>query len=232
MTTTTCESKSNVEIKTKTYEYKLLEDVHLTLPPPAGSTGETLYTHGRFKYFHYGCDGHSDVGWGCGYRTLQTAISWIINRRNGRSAMLNVPSIEEIQRLLVRIGDKPARFVGSRDWIGTMEEFFVIDALFDIPCKFAHVQQLNSEQVLKQIREYFVEYCGLIVMGGLNDTASKAIAGIHLSQTAGCSLLIVDPHFTGVPSSTQQLIDRGYVRWMHSSELEGSAYNLCFILEK
>lgn len=41
-----------------------------------------------------------------------------------------------------------------------------------------------------------------------------------------------DPHFVGVPSSKQQLIERGYVRWMHSSELEGSAYNLCFILEK
>lgn len=93
--------------------------------------------------------------------------------------------------MLVSIGDKPASFVGSRDWIGTMEEFYVIDAMFEIPCKFVHVQQLNSEQLFTQIRAYFEDYGGLIVMGGLSDMASKAIAGIHLSPLAGVSLLIV-----------------------------------------
>ncbi|XP_030559992.1 probable Ufm1-specific protease 1 [Drosophila novamexicana] len=236
--TTTCACESSVEqnktqlveIAAESYAYELLEDVHLALPPPDNRTGESFYTRGHFKYFHYGCDGHSDAGWGCGYRTLQTAISWIMNRRN--EAKRNVPSIREIQRMLVSIGDKPASFVGSRDWIGTMEEFYVIDAMFEIPCKFVHVQQLNSEQLFTQIRAYFEDYGGLIVMGGLSDMASKAIAGIHLSPLAGVSLLIVDPHFSGVPSSKQQLIDKGYVRWMHITEFEKSAYNLCFILQK
>ncbi|XP_064547857.1 probable Ufm1-specific protease 1 [Drosophila montana] len=235
---TTCECESSVkqnktqlvDIVAKTYAYELLKDVHLELPPPDTGPGESLYTRGHFKYFHYNCDGHSDAGWGCGYRTLQTAISWIINRRN--EAERNVPSIREIQRMLVSIGDKPSGFIGSRDWIGTMEEFYVIDALFEIPCKFVHAQRLNSAQLFTQIRAYFEDYGGFIAMGGLSDMASKAIAGIHLSPTAGVSLLIVDPHFSGVPSSKQQLIDKGYVRWMHITEFEKSAYNLCFILQK
>ena len=32
---------------------------------------------GHYEYWHYGCDGFDDRGWGCGYRTLQTICSWI-----------------------------------------------------------------------------------------------------------------------------------------------------------
>ncbi|EDW02488.1 probable Ufm1-specific protease 1 [Drosophila grimshawi] len=236
-TTTTCElaATQNQQLNkfvAKTYKYALLKNVHLTLHAPVHSPGETIYTRGKFNYFHYGCDGTLDTGWGCGYRTLQTAISWIINKRNQEMTQ-NVPSIEEIQRTLVEIGDKPSRFIGSRDWIGTLEEFYVIDAIFEnLPCRIVHVQQLNSQQIIEQIRKYFEEYCGFIAMGGMSDMASKGIAGIHLSQSDGVSLLIVDPHFSGVPSSKEQLIHKGYVRWMHISEFEESAYNLCFILQK
>ncbi|KAL7735959.1 hypothetical protein ACLKA6_002392 [Drosophila palustris] len=175
--------------------------MHLALPAPQG---DTLYTRGHFKYFHYGCDGTLDTGWGCGYRTLQTAISWIINRRpsSGNQA---VPSIREIQRMLVNIGDKLPPFIDSRDWIGTLEEFYVIDYMFELPCKIVHAQQLNSD---------------------------RGIAGINQSPASGVSLLIVDPHFSGVPSSKQQLIDEGYVRWRPISEFPESAYNLCFILQQ
>ena len=33
-----------------------------------------------YEYWHYLCDGFDDRGWGCGYRTLQTIASWIIER--------------------------------------------------------------------------------------------------------------------------------------------------------
>ena len=33
-----------------------------------------------YDYWHYVCDNFDDRGWGCGYRTLQTIASWIINR--------------------------------------------------------------------------------------------------------------------------------------------------------
>lgn len=271
--TTTCELESNqnkqklVSIVPKTYKYELYENVHLALPPPGDrEKGETHYTRGHFKYFHYGCDGHSDAGWGCGYRTLQTALSWIMNERRRATGSQaermsqHVPSIGEIQRMLVQIGDKSQKFIGSRDWIGTLEEFYVMDFLFEeLPCKILHAQQLNSEEVVGQIRSYFAEYAGFIAMGGLSDMASKAIAGIHVGrgQASGkqdVSVLIVvsqlikvqsrayaysnffflsqDPHYSGVPSSKQELIDKHYVRWMHISEFQNSAYNLCFILQK
>ena len=34
----------------------------------------------EYEYWHYLCDGFDDRGWGCGYRTLQTIASWIIER--------------------------------------------------------------------------------------------------------------------------------------------------------
>ena len=34
----------------------------------------------EYEYWHYLCDSFDDRGWGCGYRTLQTIASWIINR--------------------------------------------------------------------------------------------------------------------------------------------------------
>lgn len=60
-------------------DLKLLKNVHLNLPKP--NDGEiTLYetVQGNYEYWHYGCDGVDDRGWGCGYRTLQTIASWII----------------------------------------------------------------------------------------------------------------------------------------------------------
>ncbi|XP_022225631.2 probable Ufm1-specific protease 1 [Drosophila obscura] len=218
-----------LSISRKTYEYALHEDPHLSLAPPS-ENGETLLTRGRFRYFHYGCDGHQDAGWGCGYRTLQTAISWIINKRS--DADQHVPSIREIQNILISLGDKPASFEGSRGWIGTLEEFYVIDVLFQLPCKILHTKDFCSQEVLSQIRSYFVEYEGFIPMGGISDTASKGIAGWHRTQTGEVYLLIVDPHCSDVPSYKQQLIDQGFVRWMHTSEFQTSTYNLCLILQQ
>ncbi|XP_030376097.1 probable Ufm1-specific protease 1 [Scaptodrosophila lebanonensis] len=221
-----------VTIVAKTYNYHLHEDVHLALPPPA-TDGETLYTRGCFSYFHYGCDGTQDAGWGCGYRTLQSAISWIINKRgtaNGEPDHF-VPSIKEIQQMLVSIGDKSAPFVGSKEWIGTLEEFYVIDVMFELPCKILHSQQMGVDQLVEQIRKYFEEYGGFITMGGMSDTASKGIAGIHQGPR-GIFLLIVDPHYVGVPASKQQIINQGFVRWMHINEFQTSSYNLCLILQR
>lgn len=37
------------------------------------------------------------------------------------NAMINVPSIENIQQTLVSINDKPSDFLGSREWLGALE---------------------------------------------------------------------------------------------------------------
>merc|ERR550532_1746403 len=84
----------------------------------------------EYEYWHYLCDGFDDRGWGCGYRTLQTIASWIIERKgltsskhlNNDSSKTLVPSIPDIQRILVEdLKDKESGFAGSRDWIGSFE---------------------------------------------------------------------------------------------------------------
>ncbi|XP_016958673.1 probable Ufm1-specific protease 1 [Drosophila biarmipes] len=220
-------SPASLKIVPKSYEYPLLEDPHAILSPPTEG-GETLANRGGFTYFHYGCDGHQDAGWGCGYRTLQTAVSWIHRRRGCDD---HVPSIREIQEILVELGDKGPKFQGSRDWIGTLEEFYVIDVLHQVPCKILHATELSSPEILGQIRGYFEKYHGFIAMGGLSDTSSKAITGYHRSAEDRVFLQVVDPHFVGVPSSGQQLIDQGFVRWVPVDEFPASTYNLCLILQ-
>lgn len=63
-------------------------------------------------------------GWGCGYRTLQTIASWIIKNETLNKT---VPSIKEIQEILVSIEDKGPSFIGSRQWIGSFEVPLIIE---------------------------------------------------------------------------------------------------------
>ena len=68
---------------------------------PAKGRGEDVRTKpGKVTYWHYGCQGVDDRGWGCGYRTLQTIISWI--QHNSRTE-LTVPTIKKIQEILVEV---------------------------------------------------------------------------------------------------------------------------------
>ena len=55
---------------------------------------------GGYEYCHYLYDGTDDRGWGCGYRTLQTIISWIQHNIN---STVTVPSIRKIQETLVEV---------------------------------------------------------------------------------------------------------------------------------
>eukprot|EP00038_Savillea_parva_P000458 m.96261 g.96261 ORF g.96261 m.96261 type:complete len:342 (-) comp10152_c2_seq1:78-1103(-) len=61
-------------------------DVHATrpcLPSEFSQCEHSLHlVLGTCRYYHYGCDGIQDHGWGCGYRTLQTIVSWHHRRSN------------------------------------------------------------------------------------------------------------------------------------------------------
>ena len=59
-----------------------------------------MLVNGGYEYCHYLYDGTDDRGWGCGYRTLQTIISWI--KHNSNTAV-TVPSIRKIQETLVEV---------------------------------------------------------------------------------------------------------------------------------
>lgn len=97
-------------------EYDLLLNVHEKLPAPT-SQGISFLAKERYRYYHYKCDKINDVGWGCGYRTIQSICSSLQLKLNEGK----VPTIAEIQEILIRIGDKDKSFLNSREWIGSLE---------------------------------------------------------------------------------------------------------------
>jgi len=54
--------------------------------------------------------------------------SWI----SSKAVSQPVPSLQQIQEILVAIGDKEKGFVGSKEWIGSVEVGLVIDKLYNV----------------------------------------------------------------------------------------------------
>ena len=105
-------------------------------------------------YYHYLCDKMDDrvnlvyfkynpwfiptphsQGWGCGYRSLQSLCSWADGKR-GPNENHRLPSLRQIQDILVEIGDKPPSFASSNNWIGCFEACIVLDHVYEVsvPC--------------------------------------------------------------------------------------------------
>ncbi|XP_060067693.1 ufm1-specific protease 1-like isoform X2 [Ylistrum balloti] len=146
---------------------ELRTNVHCDLPSPGSDVRQVK---GDVTYYHYGCDGVDDRGWGCGYRTLQTMCDWVINQltRNDKTMddKMAVPSLSNIQEALVTMGDKPASFVDSREWIGSFEVSICMDYFMQVPCKIIHVTSgaLLGEH-LDTLKKHF-EVIGAPVMMG------------------------------------------------------------------
>ncbi|XP_072315852.1 ufm1-specific protease 1 [Eucyclogobius newberryi] len=201
-------------------------NVHIGLQMPVQSVTVT----GDYAYFHYGCDGLDDRGWGCGYRTVQTMASWLwYNCALTKGRHVSAPSLPGMQRALVSTGDKPGHFCGSRDWIGTFEASVVLDHFYDVPCKIVHVRGggADTEHAVAQLREHFSRHGGPVMMGGGTDNASKGVLGLSTGQH-GTSLLIADPHYHGPERDRAELQRRDWVRWTDVSSLDNSSfYNIC-----
>lgn len=169
----------------------LLENIQTAIAPPT-ETGSTYLCRGPFKYFHYKCEGFNDVGWGCAYRTLQSICSLIIAEQNLNDELQCVPTIPQIQETLVSISDKPQSFLGSREWIGALEVFYVIDTLYNISCKIQHVPKTEDlKKYANVVKKYFEDWGGLIMMGGDVDASSKGIAGVHIAGNEAYFLVVV-----------------------------------------
>ena len=77
----------NIDVNNKFFEIRC-QNVHLSIleEGPCVEEGDKIrdiFGVGKeidYEYWHYCCDKVDDRGWGCGYRTLQTISSWIINR--------------------------------------------------------------------------------------------------------------------------------------------------------
>lgn len=195
--------------------------------PAAGKAEDVVIVKGVYDYFHYKCDGFNDVGWGCGYRTLQTMCSWILRLHKNLDAQNSVPSIPSIQQILVDIEDKPAEFMGSRDWIGSFEVGYVLSTHYNIDFKILHVTASNDwKSIVHQLSKHFREGGCPVMMGGKTDAASKCIIG----TCKDTHLLVLDPHLTGRASENRKLVS-----WhpIEDFDVKGSNfYNLCIPLIK
>lgn len=203
---------------------ELLKDVHLGLALPCHGPARLALLSGHYLYYHYGCDGLDDRGWGCGYRTLQTLCSW----PEGQSS--SVPGLAAIQAALEDMGDKPPGFRDSRDWIGCVEASLCLEHFGGLQGRLCHVPRgagLLGE--LERLYSHFMEGGGPVMVGGDADAQSKALLGICEGPGPETYILILDPHYWGTPKNSSELQAAGWVGWQKVSSVfdSNSFYNLC-----
>ena len=219
--------------KKKENKYEHLLNPHLSLSnilePKNDSHIIRGLIRGNYYYYHYNQDNFSDAGWGCAYRSLQTLLSWfLLNTSVGKN--LKIPTIPEIQTILVKMGDKDKKFIGSNDWIGAIEVNLVINELLGIDNQILHVP--SGSELSSKGREllYHFQHNGTPVMVGGGKFA-YTILGVDYDKVKGeCKFLILDPHFSG-EDDIKNIINKGWCNWKTIEIFKKeNFYNLCLPL--
>uniref|UniRef100_A0A3Q0SRY3 Ufm1-specific protease 2 n=1 Tax=Amphilophus citrinellus TaxID=61819 RepID=A0A3Q0SRY3_AMPCI len=209
------------------YKDGYLRNPHLVLTHPTLDNGKVYLVQGIYSYHHYMQDRVDDSGWGCAYRSLQTICSWF--QQQGYIER-SVPTHKEIQQALVDVGDKQASFVGSRQWIGSIEVQAVLNHLLEITSKIMFVSQ-GSELASKgrELANHFLTEGTPVMIGG--GVLAHTILGVAWSETTGqIRYLILDPHYTGA-EDLQVITDKGWCGWKGPDFWDQTAYyNLCLPL--
>ncbi|KAJ8922664.1 hypothetical protein NQ315_007696 [Exocentrus adspersus] len=191
---------------------------------PTDNGGTIALVKGKYEYYHYCQNKMDDNGWGCAYRSLQTLASWYklqgyVDRE--------VPSYKEIQKCLVDIGDKPASFIDSRQWIGSTEVNFVLNTLLGITCKILYVSS-GEDMAMKgpELVNHFLNQGSPIMIGG--GVLAHTILGVDYNQQTGdIRFLILDPHYTG-GEDLHVIQNKGWCGWKTVDFWDKSAYyNMC-----
>ncbi|XP_017667968.1 PREDICTED: ufm1-specific protease 2 [Lepidothrix coronata] len=185
---------------------------------------QVYLVHGVYSYHHYMQDRTDDSGWGCAYRSLQTICSWF---KHQGYIDRPIPTHKEIQQALVDAGDKPAAFVGSRQWIGSIEVQLVLNQLFGITSKILFVSQ-GSELALqgRELANHFKTEGTPIMIGG--GVLAHTILGVAWNEITGqIKYLILDPHYTG-GEDLHVILEKGWCGWKGPEFWNKDAYyNLC-----
>ncbi|XP_015346191.2 inactive Ufm1-specific protease 1, partial [Marmota marmota marmota] len=201
-----------------------LKDVHLGLAPPSRGAARLALLSGHYLYYHYGCDGLDDRGWGCGYRTLQTLCSWPEGQTTG------VPGLVAMQAALEDMGDKPPGFRGSQSWIGCVEASLCLAHFGGPQGRLCHVPRgAGLQGELERLYSHFTSGGGPVMVGGDADAQSKALLGVCLGPGTEAYVLILDPHYWGTPKHPSELQAARRVGWQEVSTAfdPNSFYNLC-----
>lgn len=202
-----------------------LKNVHNGLENKHGVPGgQFALVSGHYTYHHYMQDSFDDDGWGCAYRSLQTIISWF--RQQGYTET-DVPSHKQIQKCLVDIGDKEAKFIGSKQWIGSTEVGFVLETACGIQSRFVSVSQgadLGSKA--RELLLHFQSEGTPVMIGG--GVYAHTILGIAWDEATGdTKWLILDPHYTGA-EDIKTIHSKGWCGWKGQSFWNQTAfYNMC-----
>ncbi|KAK5865843.1 hypothetical protein PBY51_020082 [Eleginops maclovinus] len=206
------------------YKDGYLRNPHMVLTHPTLDNGKVYLVQGIYSYHHYMQDHVDDNGWGCAYRSLQTICSWFQQQGYVERA---VPTHREIQKALVDVGDKQGSFVGSRQWIGSIEVQAVLNQLLEVTSKIMFVSQ-GSELASKgrELANHFLTEGTPIMIGG--GVLAHTILGVAWSETTGqIRYLILDPHYTGA-ENLQVITDKGWCGWKGPDFWDQTAYyNLC-----
>ncbi|XP_062864727.1 ufm1-specific protease 2 [Trichomycterus rosablanca] len=206
------------------YKDGYLRNPHTHLSTPNIDDAKVCVVRGVYSYHHYMQDRVDDNGWGCAYRSLQTICSWF--QQQGYTER-NVPTHTQIQQALVDVGDKESLFVGSRQWIGSIEVQAVLNQLLEVTSKIMFVSQ-GSELASKgrELANHFETEGTPIMIGG--GVLAHTILGVAWSEISGqIRFLILDPHYTG-GEDLQIITDKGWCGWKGPEFWDQNAYyNLC-----
>lgn len=202
-----------------------LVNVHCNIKKDIPQYSKQFTVKGDYEYYHYLQDNINDKGWGCAYRSLQTLFSWFC--LNGFNKLVPVPSILDIQKTLVKVGDKDAKLIGSDDWIGAFEVSIVLNELLGIESQIIYVS--SGADLTNKGRElaYHFETNGTPVMIG-GGVYAYTILGVEYDRVKGdCLFLILDPHYQG-DDDIKTIINKGWCEWKTAALFEkGNFYNMC-----
>ncbi|GMF28969.1 unnamed protein product [Phytophthora lilii] len=212
----------------------VLYNVHEGIPSfGVGPQAQQALVDGFYGYYHYLQQGMNDKGWGCAYRSLQTLASWLFVQHYTQQRFL---SHEQIQSALVKMGDKPARFQGSTEWIGSLEVGYVLDELFGVTFRSLSVSSgAQLPDVARELLHHFETQGTPVMMGG--GQLAFTLLGVDYDPDAGvCAFLTLDPHYTGDEDldtiQHQTVVLEGYkavpCSWRKTTTFaKNSFYNLC-----
>ena len=158
---------------------------------------------------------------------MQTILSWYYLKGKYKG---EIPSIHEIQKILTQIDNREESFVGSKEWIGSLEISFILQKLVGIECQILNFHSgtdiLSHVPVLK---EHFQIWGSPIMIGG--GSLAYTLLGVaeDTEDPLKSEFLILDPHYKGKEEMKSIINPKNKAVYWSTAKLfkSNSFYNLC-----